>query len=145
MACEIVPIEYRLLWGFLAREGMGEGEALALVWGDLDLARGAVRLDKNNTDDPRAWPLNPGVAEALRRFRDLYRPDAEPTTRAFTDPLGEPHSRHRLADLLREHLDEIGLRRERPELFTTTDERHRSARARPARNVRHDLARQRQE
>jgi integrase len=29
-------------------------EALAMRWSDLDLERGAARLDKNRTDDPRA-------------------------------------------------------------------------------------------
>ena len=55
---------------------MHEGEALTLTWADLDLTRGAVRLDKNKTDDPRAWALNPSVAAALRLYRDKYRPQA---------------------------------------------------------------------
>jgi integrase len=55
MKCAVVPIRERLFWGFLTREGCPEGEALALRWVDLDLERGAVRLDKNKTDDPRAW------------------------------------------------------------------------------------------
>ena len=37
-----VPLPSRLLWGFLAREGMMVGEALSLTFGDLDLERGAV-------------------------------------------------------------------------------------------------------
>ena len=64
MACTAVPLAYRLLWGVLTREGMREGEALALTWADVDLERGAVRLDKNKTDDPRAWALSAGVAAA---------------------------------------------------------------------------------
>jgi integrase len=69
LACERVPLARRVLYGFLAREGLRCGEALALTWADLDLTRGAVRLDKNKTDDPRAWALTPGVAAALERWR----------------------------------------------------------------------------
>lgn len=114
---------YRLLWGFLTREGMRLGEAIDLTWGDLDLARGAVRLDQNKTDDPRAWALQDGTAEALRRYRRNHCPNVEATDRVFVDHSGKPLSKFGLADLLREHLGAIGLKKERPELFTTTDER----------------------
>jgi len=68
LSCDAVPLRERLLWGFLAREGWHVSEALDLQWADLDLVRGAVRLDKNKTDDPRAWALAPGVAAALKHF-----------------------------------------------------------------------------
>lgn len=71
LACERVPLGRRVLYGFLAREGLRCGEALALGWPELDLTRGVVRLDKNKTDDPRAWVLAPGVAAALERWRGL--------------------------------------------------------------------------
>jgi integrase len=125
MTCQTVPLEYRLLWGVLSREGMREGEALGLAWTDLDLARGAVRLDKNKTDDPRAWALNPSVAAALRLYKERYRPNAQPASPVFVGPSGQPHNKYGLADMLRAHLVEIGLVRERPELFTTTAERRR--------------------
>lgn len=73
------PLVLRTLFGFLAREGMREGEALALDWTELDLERGAVRLDTNKTDDPRAWALDPGVARALRRWHAL---EGKPTSGA---------------------------------------------------------------
>ena len=73
MECKAIPIAYRLLWGFFCREGMRESEALALTFRDLDLSRGAVKLDKNKTDDPRAWALAPGVAAALKVYREKYR------------------------------------------------------------------------
>jgi integrase len=66
MKSEDVPIARRLLYGFLAREGCRLSEALGLRWSDLDLERGAIRLDKNKTDDPRAWALRPDVARALK-------------------------------------------------------------------------------
>ena len=52
LACIDVPFGYWLLWGFLAREGMPEGEALGLTWDCVDLMRGMVRLDENKTHDP---------------------------------------------------------------------------------------------
>ena len=79
-----------MLYGFLAREALRCGEALALRWSDLDLERGAVKLDTNKTDNPRAWALAPGVAPAHQRFR----PDgAEPGDLVFNllnaDRLGQ--------------------------------------------------------
>jgi len=71
LACEAVPLARRVLWGFLSREGLRCGEALGLAWADLDLTRGVVRLDRNKTDDPRAWALAPGVAVALERWQSL--------------------------------------------------------------------------
>jgi integrase len=95
------PLAYRLLWGFLVREGMREGEALALTWGDLDLERGAVRLDKNKTDDPRAWALSPGVATALSLYKARYRPRADADSLVFLDPNGRPVTKYGLADSVR--------------------------------------------
>lgn len=43
MSCRAVPLEYRLVWGFLDRESPRLGEALALAWADLNLEHGAVR------------------------------------------------------------------------------------------------------
>ena len=118
-------LEYRPLWGVLAREGMREGEAFGLTWADVDLQRGAVRLDKNKSDDPRAWALNAGVVAALRVYRERYRANAEPASPVLVDPLGRPHNPGGMADLLRSQLVELGLHRERPELFTSTSERRR--------------------
>jgi integrase len=81
MACEQVPLGFRMLWGFLAREGCRVSEALGLTFRDVDLERGAVSLDKNKTDDPRTWALDPSVAEALRRWRD--RRQARPGEAVF--------------------------------------------------------------
>lgn len=77
LAAAAVPLGRRVLWGFLAREGMREGEARAMVWSDLDLERGVVTLDRNKTDDPRAWMLDPGVVRGMARWRALLgAPDA---------------------------------------------------------------------
>ncbi len=65
LACEAVPVERRLAYGILAREGMRASELGALRWRDVDLEHGRLRLDENKTDDPRAWALSPDVARAL--------------------------------------------------------------------------------
>jgi integrase len=111
LACGAVPMARRLLWGFLIREGCRVSEALALRWSDLDLQHGAVRLDENKTDDPRAWALSPGVAAALAQFR------GEPEALVF-EPPAEPE---RLATRLRRDLKLAGINR--PELFERTTAR----------------------
>jgi integrase len=69
LACPEVPLLHRLFYGLLIREGLRVGEALALTWKHLDLERGVVFLARNKTDDARSWALDPGVAEALRRWQ----------------------------------------------------------------------------
>jgi integrase len=66
LRCELVDLGERMLFGFLAREGMRAGEALD--WPSHDLKLGTVRLDENKTDDPRTWKLADDTAEALRRW-----------------------------------------------------------------------------
>ncbi len=123
MACTALPLEHRLLWGFLVREGMRDSEAVQTDWADVDLVRGAVRLDENKTNDPRAWALNPGVVAAFTAYRERYRPSAKAGDPVFVNSKGTRLSKWGLAELLREHLKAIGLDVERPELFENTDQR----------------------
>jgi len=123
---ERVPLFSRVLYGFLAREGMRISEATGLDWSNLDLKRGAVTLDRNKTDDPRAWALDPSVARALKRYKERYRADAEPSDPVFCDADG-----HRIengttveADIFREHLRMAGVTR--PELFPVEGQRLRA-------------------
>ena len=117
-----VPLERRAFYGFLAREGMRRGEALALTWGDVDLEQGAVRLDSNKTDDPRAWALSPGVTAALAKLKPENAPDGDRVFASLGD--GQRH-----ADTFRDDLEAAGVKR--PELT------ERSANRRPIRV--HDL------
>ncbi len=59
LACRDVPLPRRVIYGFLAREGMRTSEALALRWEQLDLERGTVSVEENKTDDFRVRPLDP--------------------------------------------------------------------------------------
>jgi integrase len=104
-----VDLGERLLFGFLAREGMRLGEALALEWKDLDLQRGAVRLDVNKTDDARAWALGEDVAEALRRWWAYCGSPKAGAVFRSTD--GRAISDAHLADRLREALELAGVTR----------------------------------
>jgi integrase len=106
-----VPLARRVLYGFLAREGLRIGEATSLQWRDFDLVRGVVTLDKNKTDDPRAWVLSPGVKEAL----DAFRLDD-----ASADALVFPPE-DRAAETFREDLQAAEVAR--PELFEDNDTR----------------------
>jgi integrase len=122
-----IDLGERLLFGFLAREGMRLGEALALEWKDFDLQRGAVRLDANKTDDARAWALGDDVAEAIRRWWAFSGSPKVGAVFRCTD--GRAISDAHLADRLREALELAGVTR--PELH------ERSATRRPIRV--HDL------
>ncbi len=65
LGCTEIPIERRLAYGILAREGLRASELEGLRWSDVDLTLGRVRLDKNKTSDPRAWALSPDVTRTL--------------------------------------------------------------------------------
>jgi integrase len=114
LSCTTIPLDRRVLWGVLAREGARSGEAVALQVGiEVDLLRGVCSLDKNKTDDPRAWALDPDVTEALRRHvaeRGAKRGDA-----LFLDEGGHPFENDKLAERLRDDLRLAGV--DRPELF----------------------------
>ncbi len=123
LSCTELPLAHRVLYGFLSREGLRLGEASALRWGDIDLERGAVRLDANKTDDPRAWALDAGVTRALAIYRKTRgKPDA---AQLVFHNFDEAH----LALRFRAHLAAAGV--ERGELF------ERTAKRRPIRT--HDL------
>ncbi|WP_437276069.1 tyrosine-type recombinase/integrase [Sorangium sp. So ce375] len=117
MRCKAIPLCFRIYYGFLDREGMRADEAGRLQWSDLDLDRGAVVLDENKTDDPRAWALSPDVVRALRKWREIC-PDK---VRVFVGKWGNALPGHNGAKNFRDHLRRAGV--DRPELFETTDAR----------------------
>lgn len=116
LSCGAVPLMYRLFYGMIAREGFRFGEARTLSWSDLDLERGAVTLDRNKTDDSRAWALDPGVARALLRWRDSGLSQT-------AGPFVEVKDDRQQAERFRAHLLTAGVDRE--ELHEATDERAR--------------------
>ncbi len=109
-----------MLFGFLDREGMRLSEALALCWRDVDLTRGAVKLDRNKTDDARSWALHPGVTRALvawkaRRTPKGAKPDDMQDRLIFCDDDGTALVPYHLAEVFRHHLHAAGVTR--TELF----------------------------
>lgn len=117
MACKAIPLERRLVYGVLAREGMRTSELIGRVatktrtgadplpWGALDLLRGTVNLEKNKTDDPRTWVLDAGVVRALKAWRELV----PFTTSAGDQPVFS--TLPNLARQLRADLDEADVKR----------------------------------
>lgn len=112
LACSKVPLERRVLYGFLAREGMRISEALSLRWDDVDLVRGVIRLDANKTDSPRAWALSHSVVRALSNMRG----SAEPDDRVFSPLPGDKN-----AEVFREDLARAQVTR--AELFQNSSQR----------------------
>ncbi|MFO0593584.1 MAG: tyrosine-type recombinase/integrase [Polyangiaceae bacterium] len=128
LACRSIPLCDRVLYAFLAREGMRTDEAFRTETTDVDLERGAVALDTNKTNDPRAWALSPDVARALEVWEKLK---ATGDDRYFYHPLDSMRSPRRpthlfqsrkdLAARLRKHLKEAGVAR--AALFEKSDTR----------------------
>lgn len=110
LGCEQIPLEMRMLYGVLAREGFRSGEAMWLQWSHIDFTRGAVRLDENKTDQPRVWKLDPGVVRALT----VWKPEGA-TGHVF------PRLPRGAAKNFREHLRLAGV--DRPELFERSEHR----------------------
>lgn len=123
LAASDVPLCRRVLWTFLAREGLrGPSEALALRWRHVDLTRGSIRLEDNKTHDHgRTWALNPGVVRGLLAWKRLTPGCTGPDDRIFVDEGGNAPSAAMLARLLRDDLHRAGVTR--PELFEKTKTR----------------------
>lgn len=71
LQCIHISLSRRLLYGFLAREGLRISEALGLTWDAIDLNVGVIRLDRNKTKRPRAWKLATDVVRALQHWSEL--------------------------------------------------------------------------
>ncbi len=124
LAAEAVPLVWRVFYGFLHREGPRVSEAVRLRWSDLDLERGAITLDKNKTNDPRAWALSRGVVLAMRAFRIVRMRQGVSvanTDLVFTDERGKRISNRHQADRYRGHLADAGI--DRANLFERTKAR----------------------
>jgi len=121
MACIEVPLERRIAYGVLAREGLRASELELLKWQDLDVERGRIRLDRNKTSDPRAWALSPDVTRTLAWWKKVRK--GQPSDRVLSLDLsaGAWWLRGKTWDPKTRHKDSIGDLRTagitRPELF----------------------------
>ena len=109
LRCQKVWVGYRLFYGFLHREGMRRSEAAQLQLSDIDLDHEVVTLDENKTNHPRWWRLSPGVADALRAWRDLR--NAEDNQLVFIEENGGAFELNHLADAVRTHLADAEITR----------------------------------
>ena len=121
MTCAAVPLVLRLCYGILIREGFRVSELLGLAWSKVDLVHGTVVLDENKTDDPRSWVLDPGVVEALRRWKATFAWRPGPTVRILRPKDEFRLDRYELAAGLREALVTAGVTR--PQLFERSEHR----------------------
>ncbi len=74
----------------LAYTGARKGEVLKLRWRDVCLETGTISLFRSKTGSADAIPLNPALAEELRRLRAV-RPTALPSDHVFLSRLGRPY------------------------------------------------------
>jgi len=110
MACKKVPLLQRMVFGVYAREGMRRSELLQLTWGSIDLKRGTLDLEKNKTDDPRSWAMDPGVARALSIWREHFATKVEDRDLVFSEN-GKMLVEDHLALKLRNALGKAGIDR----------------------------------
>lgn len=118
-----VPLERRIFWGVLAREGMRDGEAVLLAFKDLDLNTGVLTLDRNKSRNPRAWVMDASVTRALKQWKKIRFPEGEPPPKAlvFVDTNGATFKGTRFADQFRADLKAAGV--DRHELFVKSEAR----------------------
>lgn len=127
-----VPLVRRLFLGFCAREGPRKTNVAQLRWSDLalDLADGSGYAVIERTKNGRgiSWALDPGTAEALRRWQTIcpsdawvFPADALPRHRRRNE--GSHLNVGKIAETLREGLASAGVKRER--LFESGENRMR--------------------
>jgi integrase len=125
------PLVARVFFGMANREGPRRGNLVTLDWPSLQLdfddGQGFIELDKTKNGRNARWALDPGTAEALRRWKRLC-----PSARWVFPRLALPHKRvprdpdrpmraDHLGDELRQWLKDCGVSREK--LFENTKDR----------------------
>lgn len=103
VACVDLPLERRLFYGLITRNGFRSSELGDLRWHQVDFVNGQITLDDNKTKRPRVWKADPDVLRALERFKPA---DAKPNDRIFPW-----HTRLGLAAQLLRDLKVAGLTR----------------------------------
>jgi integrase len=132
MACPDVPLVWRLLFGFLAREGVRREDAASIEWQNLALdaseASAHIVLDRTKNGRGGAWALDPGTTSALRLWRGqcpsekwVFPTEALPRFRRRR--AGQHLHVDHAGEILREALQAAGVTR--PKLFEANDHRLR--------------------
>ncbi|MBN2196406.1 MAG: tyrosine-type recombinase/integrase [Polyangiaceae bacterium] len=130
LRCAEIPLVKRLYIGMANREGTRRGNLVNLEWSCLVLnvaGGGFLSFDETKNGEDANWALDPGTAEALRRWRKLcpskrwvFPELAVPTTRTLPR-LDRPMYVNHLSEDLREWLQECGV--DRPKLYERTEDR----------------------
>lgn len=124
MACTAVPLWFRILCGYLVREGGREGEPIATTISrfDFEADRNTCSLPSSmiKTNNAKFWQLAPGTARALRTWFALRA--ARVTDLAFVNGDGDRINADyvSLPAMLREACKLAGITR--PELFANTED-----------------------
>lgn len=112
LACQTVPLEWRVWVGFMCRTGMSAyAEAGALRWSNIDLKTGAIQFTAKG-GRPRWFVLDPGTLKGLQAWRRLR--DCEETELVFTNERGQQwhgNEQHGTAARFRRHLLTSGVTR----------------------------------
>lgn len=119
LACTEIPLLYRVLYGWLHRNGSRITETLHIDYGHLDLDRSRVHLEAAWTKTRRArfWDIEADVASAMRVWKEMD-PGATHLARVFRSP-----GRKTLSDVTvmsRLHADLLKAGVDRRELHVTT-------------------------
>jgi integrase len=109
-----IPVNRRLIYGFLHREGLRRGDAERMRWRQIDLAFGTLRIESDKTDHGRMFLLDPGVTAALNAWRTL-KGGVGFDDLVFTDAEGKLPDMDHLTAQLRRDLQTAGVTRR--ELF----------------------------
>jgi integrase len=114
LGCQAVSIHNRMLYGFLAREGMRRGEALKLQWCDVTAAVLNAFSQKTGKESARMWQHD--THAALVAYKARYCPDAGPADYVFA------RAQH-MSEVFRTALKHAGVFARRPELAMHSRER----------------------
>jgi integrase len=85
LGCRKIPPLYRVLYGYLTRNGCRVGESLQLTWDHIDLHSGDIHIDRawTKTKVARKWVLDTDVLAAFVAWRRL---SGEPSPESLVFP-----------------------------------------------------------
>jgi integrase len=85
--------EHRALLATMTLAGLRVGEVVALTWGDVDLARGVLRVAESKTDaGVRTVDLSPDLLDELKAHKAKAK-SIEPDALVFPTRIGTPRNR----------------------------------------------------
>lgn len=117
LACTRIPLAYRILYGFLTRNGTRISETLRLTRDHLDLDRGKIHLEAEwtKTGNARFWDLSTDVRSALSTWLEI---DDVKSSRVFHGERSPTLNRNTVLRRFQQDLEWAGI--ERPELRVST-------------------------